>query len=48
MNFFYKKSKSNPKKKILAGGRGWSVARVSDFLFSFSKDSKSEKKKIFF
>ena len=41
--FFNKESKSN-KKKILAGGRGAGVARVSDF--SFQKNQK--KKFIFF
>ena len=45
---FYKDSKSNEKKN-LAGGRGGGggggVARVSDF---FSKESKSEKKFVFF
>ena len=49
MNYFYKESKSN-KKKILAvvRGRGGGVARVSDFFFLFSKESKSEKKIVFF
>ena len=47
MNFFYKESKSNKnKKKILAAGRGGGggVARVSDLIFLFSKEFKSEKK----
>ena len=45
MIFCYKETKSN-KKKILAVGWGGSVgvARVSDFFFLFSKESKSEKK----
>ena len=43
MSFFlYKEYKST--KKILAGGRGGSVARVR---FSFSKELKSENKKKF-
>ena len=46
--FFYKESKSN-KKKSSGGweGRVWGVARVSDFSFLFSKESKSEKKNCF-
>ena len=31
MNFFYKESKSNKKKSGGWDGRGWGVARVSDF-----------------
>ena len=44
-DFLNKESKSN-QKKILAIRRGGvgSVARVSDFVFFFSKESKSEKK----
>ena len=46
-DFFNKESKSNKKyKKILAVGRGgsWCMARVSDLVFLFSKEFKSEKK----
>ena len=45
-DFFYKESKSN--KIILAVGRGGggSVARVKYFFIFFSKDSKSEIKRI--
>ena len=50
--FFYKESKSNKKykKKILAVRRGgsWCVARVSDLVFLFSKEFKSEKKFVLF
>ena len=37
--FFNKESKSNKKKKNSGGweGRGWGVARVSDFFFLFFK-----------
>ena len=47
MIFFNKESKSNKKKKNLAGGRGGDggVARVS--VIFFSKESKSEKKCFF-
>ena len=47
--FFYKESKSNNKNKILAVGRGGGggVARVSEFFFLFSKESKSDKKNCF-
>ena len=32
--FLYKESKSNKKKKFWqVGGKGWGVARVSDFFF---------------
>ena len=43
---FYKESKFNKKKKILAVGRE-RVARVM-FFFLFSKESKSEKKIVLF
>ena len=47
--FFYKESKSNKKKNLAVGrGGGRGVARVSDFFFLFSKESKSEKKNISF
>ena len=43
--FFYTESKSNKKKKKSGGweGRGWCVARVSDFFFIFKKESKESK-----
>ena len=42
-DFFYKESKSNKKKFWRLGEEGVVVARVSDFFFLFSKESKSEK-----
>ena len=46
---FYKESKSNKKKKSGGlEGRDGGVARVSDFFFLFSKESKSEKKIVSF
>ena len=46
-DFFSVKNPNLTKKKILVGGREWGggVARVSD---SFSKESKSDKKSVFF
>ena len=44
MIFFYNESKSNKKNLAVGRGGGGGVARVSDFFFLFSKESKSEKK----
>ena len=46
-DFFYKESKSNKNKSGSWEGRGWGVARVSDF-FSFFQKSPSLKKIVFF
>ena len=45
--FFYNESKSKKKNLAAERGGGRGVARVSDF-FLFSKESKSEKKNVFF
>ena len=42
-DFFYKESKSNKKNSGGWEGRGWGVARVSDFFFFFQKNSSLKK-----
>ena len=44
---FYEESKFNKKNLAVGRGGGGCVARVSDF-FLFSKESKPEKKIVFF
>ena len=49
--FFIKNPNLTKNKKTNSGGwegRGWGVARVSDLVFLFSKEFKSEIKIVFF
>ena len=48
MIFFIKNPNLTKKKNLAVGRGGGGVARVSDFICLFPKESKSEKKKFVF